>query len=87
VGAENPGRLARTSAVQRARHLQRRVRVLPRLYTVPSRLVGRRLRIRQYQDRIEPFLTANLSPHPTVGATRAGPEGAYLKSSRRPDAI
>ena len=49
-------------------------------YTVPSRLVGRRLRIRQYEDRIEP------SPphHPAARATRAGPRRPQPPHRRLP---
>ena len=40
-------------------------------HTAPSRLVGRRLRIRQYEDRIEAFLGRNPAPRLATRTTRA----------------
>ena len=58
-------------------------------YTVPSRLVGRRLRIRQYEDRIEAFLGATHlltlprgRPHPGAAAAAATSSTIAMSSTR-----
>jgi len=45
------------------------------LYTVPSRLIGQRLRVRLYDDRLELFLGS--APLMTLRRGRPGPNGKY----------
>jgi hypothetical protein len=51
------------------------------LYTVPSRLVGRRLRIRQYEDRIEPSSPQSISSPCCAGDPNRAAAAAAVASS------